>query len=199
MIDVELTIGLITFYFIMFVTPGPNNVMLTASGIKFGFKRTIPHLLGIPLGHTIQITLVTLGLGVIFEKYPSIQIVLKFLGCGYLFFLAYKMFGSLDIKSIKNSGRPLKFYEASLFQFLNPKAWLVATTAASVFFPDNINFITGLIFIVFLAPIVCLPSITIWAVFGSTIKNFISNYKIKKIIEIILAISLVITGLLILV
>ena len=184
MIDVELTIGLITFYFIMFVTPGPNNVMLTASGIKFGFKRTIPHLLGIPLGHTIQITLVTLGLGVIFEKYPSIQIVLKFLGCAYLFFLAYKMFGSLDIKSIKNSGRPLKFYEASLFQFLNP---------------DNINFISGLIFVVFLAPIVCLPSITIWAVFGSTIKNFISNYKIKKIIEIILAISLVITGLLILV
>ena len=88
MIDTELTLGLITFYFIMFLTPGPNNIMLTASGIRFGFKKTIPHLLGIPLGHTIQISLVTLGLGVIFKNYPFTQIILKFLGCGYLFFLA---------------------------------------------------------------------------------------------------------------
>ena len=191
MIDTELTLGLITFYFIMFVTPGPNNIMLTASGIRFGFKKTIPHLLGIPLGHTIQISLVTLGLGVIFKNYPFTQIILKFLGCGYLFFLAYTMFGSLNIKNVNKVGRPLKFYEASLFQFLNPKAWLVATTAVTVFFPENVNFITGLLFITFFAPIVCLPSITVWAVFGSTIKKFISNNKIKKII---LAFLLIVTG-----
>ena len=194
MINTELTLGLITFYFIMFVTPGPNNIMLTASGIRFGFKKTIPHLLGIPLGHTIQISLVTLGLGVIFKNYPFTQIILKFLGCGYLFFLAYTMFGSLNIKNVNKVGRPLKFYEASLFQFLNPKAWLVATTAVTVFFPENVNFITGLLFITFFAPIVCLPSITVWAVFGSTIKKFISNNKIKKIIEIVLAFLLIVTG-----
>jgi len=104
------------------------------------------------------------------------------------------MFGSLNIKNVNKVGRPLKFYEASLFQFLNPKAWLVATTAVTVFFPENVNFITGLLFITFFAPIVCLPSITVWAVFGSTIKKFISNNKIKKIIEIVLAFLLIVTG-----
>ena len=123
MISIELTVALITFYFVMFVTPGPNNIMLTTSGIKYGFKKTIPHILGIPLGHFFQIFLVSLGLGTLFQTYPLIQQTLKIAGCLYLFFLAYKMFGSLNSKkNIKETGRPLKFYEASLFQILNPKA-----------------------------------------------------------------------------
>ena len=198
MINFALFSALSAFYFTMFITPGPNNAMLTTSGMKFGFIKTLPHLIGIPLGHIFQIALVCFGFANLFLIYPQIQVYMKILCFLYLLYLSWKMIGSFSLDK-KDSGRPLKFYEASLFQFLNPKAWLVATTAASVFFPENINFITGLIFIVFLAPIVCLPSITIWAIFGSTIKNFISNYKIKKIIEIILAISLVITGLLILV
>ena len=87
MITTELFVGLITYYFIMFMTPGPNNAMLTISGIKFGFKKTIPHMVGIPIGHSIQIISVCLGLGTLFQKYPEIQQALKFLGCAYLFFL----------------------------------------------------------------------------------------------------------------
>ena len=77
MIEFKLFFALISYYFVMFVTPGPNNAMLTASGIKFGFKRTLPHLVGIPFGHTIQITLVCFGLGSLFQKYPLIQFYLK--------------------------------------------------------------------------------------------------------------------------
>ena len=77
MIEFKLFFALISYYFVMFATPGPNNAMLTASGIKFGFKKTLPHLFGIPFGHIIQITLVCLGLGTLFQKYPDIQFYLK--------------------------------------------------------------------------------------------------------------------------
>ena len=200
MITAELTLALITFYFVMFVTPGPNNIMLTTSGIKYDNKKTIPHILGIPLGHFFQIFLVSLGLGTLFQSYPLIQEILKVVGCLYLFFLAYKMLGSLAIKkSKKETGRPLKLYEASLFQILNPKAWVVAITAVSVFFPKDENFITGIFYLAFIAPIVCLPSISIWALFGSTIRDSVSNPRAKQIIEIVMAFLLLVTGVIILI
>ena len=199
MISTELTFALVSFYFVMFVTPGPNNIMLFASGVKYGFKKTIPHILGIPLGHFIQISLVSLGLGFVFQAYPMVQQVLKIIGCLYLFFLAYRMFGSLNMKESKKTGRPLKFYEAALFQILNPKAWVIAITAVSVFFPKDESFITGLLFLTCIAPIVNLPSISIWVLFGSSIRVLISNPAVKKTIEVILAVLLVGTGLMILI
>ena len=198
MITTELTFALISFYFVMFVTPGPNNVMLFASGVKYGFKKTIPHIFGIPLGHFFQISLISMGLGFVFQTYPIAQQILKVLGCLYLFFLAYRMFGSLSIKESKETGRPLRFYEAALFQILNPKAWVVAITAVSVFFPKDESFLTGLFFLAGIAPLVNLPSISIWVLFGSSIRAFISNPKVKKIMEIVLAILLVATGITIL-
>jgi len=198
MITTELTFALISFYFVMFVTPGPNNVMLFASGVKYGFKKTIPHIFGIPLGHFFQISLISMGLGFVFQTYPIVQQILKVLGCLYLFFLAYRMFGSLSIKESKETGRPLRFYEAALFQILNPKAWVVAITAVSVFFPKDESFLTGLLFLAGIAPLVNLPSISIWVLFGSYIRAFISNPKVKKIVEIVLAILLVLTGITIL-
>jgi len=198
MITTELTFALISFYFVMFVTPGPNNVMLFASGVKYGFKKTIPHIFGIPLGHFFQISLISMGLGFVFQTYPIAQQILKVLGCLYLFFLAYRMFGSLSIKESKETGRPLRFYEAALFQILNPKAWVVAITAVSVFFPKDESFLTGLLFLAGIAPLVNLPSISIWVLFGSSIRAFISNPKVKQIVEIVLAILLVATGITIL-
>ena len=198
MITTELTFALISFYFVMFVTPGPNNVMLFASGVKYGFKKTIPHIFGIPLGHFFQISLISMGLGFVFQTYPIAQQILKVLGCLYLFFLAYRMFGSLSIKESKETGRPLRFYEAALFQILNPKDWVVAITAVSVFFPKDESFLTGLLFLAGIAPLVNLPSISIWVLFGSSIRAFISNPKVKQIVEIVLAILLVATGITIL-
>ena len=170
--------------------------MLTASGIKFGFKRTLPHAFGIPLGHIIQITLVCFGLGTLFQKYPIIQFYLKWLCFFYLLYLGWKILGSLS-DSNKETGRPLKFYEAALFQFINPKAWVVALTAATAFFPNEENFIIATIFVAGTAPFVCFPSICIWVLFGSSIKLIIKNTKIKKIIEYLLALLLASTAVII--
>ena len=196
MIELKLFFALASYYFVMFATPGPNNAMLTASGIKFGFKRTLPHLIGIPFGHVIQITLVCFGLEALFQKYPFIQFYLKWICFFYLLFLGWKIIGSFSNLS-KESGRPLKFYEAALFQFINPKAWVVALTAGTVYFPSEENFFIATGFVAITAPFVCFPSICIWAIFGSSIKSIIKNVKIKKFIEYLLALLLFVTAVII--
>jgi len=193
MIELKLFLALVSYYFVMFATPGPNNAMLTASGIKFGFKKTLPHLVGIPFGHTIQITLVCFGLGSLFQKYPLIQFYLKWVCFAYLIFLGWKILGSFS-NGKKESGSPLKLYEAALFQFINPKAWVVALTAATAFFPNEENFLTATMFVAITAPIICFPSICLWALFGSSIKSIIKNVKVKKIIEYLLALLLLLTA-----
>ena len=198
MIEFKLFFALISYYFVMFSTPGPNNAMLTASGIKFGFKKTLPHLIGIPFGHVIQITLVCFGLGALFQKYPIVQIYLKWLCFFYLLYLGWKILGSLS-DGDKETGRPLKFYEASLFQFINPKAWSVAIAVASGFFPTEENIFIGVVFVTVTAAVICFPSICCWALFGSGLRTFINNEKTKKITEYFLAFLLVLTGLFILI
>ena len=196
MIELKLFFALISYYFVMFATPGPNNAMLTASGIKFGFKKTLPHLIGIPFGHTVQITLVCFGLGTIFQKYPNIQFYLKWICFFYLLYLGWKIIGSFSSNE-KVSGRPLKLYEASLFQFINPKAWVVALTAATAFFPSDESFFIATSFVAITAPFVCFPSICMWALFGASIKKIIKNNKTKKVVEYLLAVLLVITAIII--
>jgi len=193
MITFALFSALATFYFTMFVTPGPNNSMLTFSGLKFGFVRTLPHAIGIPLGHIFQIGLTCFGLGKIFLIYPQIQFYMKILCFLYLLYLAWKMIGSLDMVK-KEIGRPLRFYEASLFQFINPKAWSIAITVASGFFPTEENIFIGILFVTITAAVICFPSICVWALFGSSLKKYISNYRVKKYTEYSLALMVVSTG-----
>jgi len=107
------------------------------------------------------------------------------------------MLGSISVTK-KETGRPLKFYEASLFQFINPKAWTVAIAAVSGFFPTDENFFVATMFLAVTAPFVCIPSISLWALFGNSLRIFVSNTKTKKIIEYILAILLILTGVFIL-
>ena len=196
MIDLNLFIALVSFYFVMYVTPGPNNAMVLTSGIKFGFSKTIPHMSGITIGHVLQVIVVCLGLGKIFEMFPDIQNILKIICATYLLFLGYKIIGSFS--KIKEDGsRPLNFYEAALFQIVNPKAWTISTMVASGFLPKNENLFISILFISITALIICPISISVWAAFGSGIRNLVKNNKKKAIVEYFLAILLLITAILI--
>ena len=196
MFDNNLVFALISFYFVMYVTPGPNNAMVLASGLKFGFLKSIPHMTGITVGHVTQLVLVCLGLGKIFQIFPELQNILKILCAMYLVYLGYKIIGSFS--KIKDDGsRPLKFYEAALFQIVNPKAWTISSMAASGFLPKDGNLFFSIIFISFVALIICPISISPWAAFGSGIKNLVKNNKIKAIIEYFLAFLLLVTAILI--
>jgi len=190
MITWELIAAISVYYFVMYATPGPNNSILTASGIKFGFIRSIPNIIGISSGHGVQLALVCFGLGSLFSQFPILLEVLKYIGACYLLYLAWKMFGSLNISRTEEKSSPLKYYEAILFQFVNPKAWVICITAVSLFYPENVNLIIGTLFLVIMSTIINLPSISIWAFGGSIIRRYLSNKKLKTIIEWILAILL---------
>ena len=190
MITWELIATISVYYFVMYVTPGPNNSILTASGIKFGFIRSIPNIIGISSGHGIQLALVCFGLGSLFLQFPILLEILKYIGACYLLYLAWKMFGSLNISITDEKSSPLKYYEAILFQFVNPKAWVICITAVSLFYPEKENLIIGTLFLVIMSTIINLPSISMWAFGGSVIRHYLSNEKLKKIIEWLLAILL---------
>ena len=181
MITWELILAVSVYNFVMYVTPGPNNAMVLTSGLKFGFLKTIPHISGITIGHVIQLILVCFGLGQIFIFFPIIQEILKILCASYIIYLGYKILGSIN--PIQEDGaRPLKFYEAALFQIVNPKAWTISSMAASGFLQINNQLII---------------SITPWAIFGTTIRKLVKNIKVKKIIEYILSAFLLVTAFLI--
>ena len=190
MITWELIAAISVYYFVMYATPGPNNSILTASGIKFGFIRSIPNIIGISSGHGVQLALVCFGLGSLFSQFPILLEILKYIGACYLLYLAWKMFGSLNISMKEEKSSPLKYHEAILFQFVNPKAWVICITAVSLFYPENVNLIIGTLFLVIMSTIINLPSVSMWAFGGSIIRRYLSNKKLKTIIEWILAILL---------
>jgi len=196
MIENNILIALISYYFVMYITPGPNNAMVLTSGLKFGFIKSIPHISGITIGHVLQLILVCFGLGKIFIIFPFLQNILKILCAIYLLYLGYKIIGSFS--KIKEDGsRPLKFHEAALFQIVNPKAWTISSMAASGFLPKEGDLFASIIFISSIALIICPISISPWAAFGSAIKNLVKNLKIKVLIEYFLAFLLLITAILI--
>jgi len=196
MFDPNLIFALVSFYFVMYVTPGPNNAMVLTSGLKFGFNKTIPHMTGITIGHVLQLSLVCMGLGKIFQIFPQIQNILKILCAIYLLYLGYKIIGSFS-KIKEDKSRPLKFHEAALFQIVNPKAWTISSMVASGFLPKDGNLVFSIFFIAIVALVICPISISPWAAFGSAIKNLVKNNKIKVIIEYFLAFLLLITAILI--
>ena len=196
MIDFNILFALISFYFVMYVTPGPNNAMVLTSGLKFGFTKTIPHMTGITIGHVTQLVLVCFGLGKIFQFFPNLQNILKIICAIYLIYLGFKIIGSFN-KIKEDNSRPLKFYEAASFQIVNPKAWTISSMAASGFLPKDENLLISTIFIGFVALIICPISISPWAAFGSAIKNLVRNNKIKVLIEYFLAFLLLTTAILI--
>ena len=196
MIDLNLFFALVSFYFVMYITPGPNNAMVLTSGLKFGFAKTIPHMSGITIGHILQLILVCLGLGQIFQVFPEIQQVLKIICAAYILYLGYKIIGSFS-KIKEDDSRPLKFHEAALFQIVNPKAWTISSMAASSFLPKDENLIFSILYIASIALIICPLSISPWAAFGSSIRNLVKNNKLKALIEYFLAFLLLITAILI--
>ena len=198
MIDYNIFIALVIYYFVMYITPGPNNAMVLTSGLKFGFLKSIPHISGITIGHIIQLTLVCLGLGQVFIIFPVIQSILKIICAIYIVFLGYKILGSIS-PTKEDGSRPLKFYEAALFQIVNPKAWTISSMAASGFLPKEGNLTISIVIITSTALVVCPISISPWAIFGSSIRNVVKNEQIKKYIEYFLAVLLLITAILIIV
>lgn len=187
---------LATYCFVMSITPGPNNVMVTASGLAFGYRRTIPHMLGISLGCGVQIVMVALGMGTVFERWPWLQDSLRWAGAAYLVYLAWSLLhAGLAVGEAESRARPLTFLEGAAFQFLNPKAWMIAVTTATVFLPKNLGPLFGSLYVAMVLAIVNYPSISVWTLFGTAMRRLLDSPRLRQTFAIGLASTLVLTGL----
>ncbi|WP_424947760.1 LysE family translocator [Candidatus Spongiihabitans sp.] len=174
----EIITALIAFAFVSSITPGPNNLMLLASGTNFGFKRTLPHLLGVTIGFTVMVMLVGVGLLQLFDAFPLSYLILKVLSVAYLFYLAWKIATSApfehDDTRSESKAKPFTFLQAALFQWVNPKAWAVALTAISAYTPSFHSMINvAMVAVIFGA--VTLPSTSAWVLIGAQLRRFLTD------------------------
>ena len=169
----DLLTAFVAFAFVSSITPGPNNLMLMASGANFGFRRTIPHMLGIGLGFVFMVVLVGAGLVQVFDAYPVSYAVLRVASVLYLLWLAWKIANAAPVRAGKATGTPMTFLQAAAFQWVNPKAWAMALTAVSVYTPDNTFRAVALVAVVFGA--VNLPSVSCWTLLGQQMARVLTN------------------------
>ena len=169
----DILMALIVFAFVTSITPGPNNLMLMASGANFGFRRSIPHMLGIGLGFTVMVLLVGAGLVQVFDRYPISHTALKIVSVVYLLYLAWKIAHAAPAKGSEASGVPMTFLQAAAFQWVNPKAWAMALTATTAYAPNQTLYAILLVALVFGA--VNLPSVSTWTVLGQQMARVLTN------------------------
>jgi threonine/homoserine/homoserine lactone efflux protein len=184
----ELLLALTSYAFVMSITPGPNNLMLLASGVNFGFRRTIPHMLGVLCGYIVLLLLVGLGIGQLLRANPQIYTGLKYASIAYMAWLAWKIArsGPVNSGSPDNAGEPLTFMHAALFQWLNPKGWAGALTATTMFtLPDN--FLPSLLIVAAVFAAANVPSATTWTVFGIALRGVLEAPRSVRVFNILMA------------
>ena len=168
-------LALIVYAFVTSVTPGPNNFMLLASGVNFGFVRTIPHMFGIGIGFFVLLLAVGFGLGALLAAFPILHVALKVAGGAYLLYLAFKIATSRSMGEDRDGrARPMTFIEAAAFQWVNPKAWVMAVTAMAVYTEPGSPFLSVIIIGVAFAA-VNIPSVSAWAGFGMALRGILSD------------------------
>jgi threonine/homoserine/homoserine lactone efflux protein len=189
-LDTATLTALVTFAFATSITPGPNNMMLFASGVNFGFRRTIPHMLGIGAGFLSLLIGVGLGLGALLATVPILYTGLKIAGGLYLVYIAWKIGSSRTLGEGKASARPMTFLGAAAFQWVNPKAWVMAVTAMAVYVDPN-SYVWSVVVIGLVFAAVNLPSVSTWAGFGSVLREWLSVPVRLKWFNITMAVLLV--------
>ncbi len=170
----------------MSITPGPNNIMLSASGANFGLKKTLPHILGVNIGFGSLIFFCGLGLGIIFETFPIFRTFLKIVGSAYLLYLAYRI-ATASFGNEKKVKQPLNFWEAAGFQYANPKAWVMGLTLMSTSVVPQVSFVVSATIITLVVMIVNFPCITAWVVFGTAIGRFLTNRNALLVFNFVMA------------
>ena len=182
----------ILFALVTTITPGPNNTMLLASGVNFGFRRTLPHVFGISAGVVLLMLCVGFGLGEAFRRFPALYLVLEIASIAYLLYLAWKIGTSGEVKLRKGERRPMKFHEAIAFQWVNPKAWMMVLTAVTTIHVSE-NFGRNVMLMAVVFYVIGLPCICLWAGFGTAMRQVLTDPKRLRIFNVAMALSLVMT------
>lgn len=195
--DFSSLFAICIFAFVMSVTPGPNNIMLLASGAQFGYQRTLPHMFGIILGMASLLACVLFGFAVIFQHYPALNDLLKVFGSLYLLFLAWKIASAPthagSLKQENQQQKPMSLINALLFQYANPKAWAMCIGSISTFTLAGDAYITSGLWIMLCFAITGFVAISLWAYLGEHIASYLNTSKQKKIFNYCMGLMTVMT------
>ena len=176
------------YCFVMSITPGPNNLMLTASGANFGYRLTLPQVMGCIAGNVALTLIACNGLGQLFVAFPIAQTMLRTGGALYLFWLAFKLSQSRmgDAQAL----RPFTFLEGVMFQAFNPKSWIRAITLASVFMPAGANPLTAALSISLIGAVIAVPCLSMWALFGVAMRGVLADPRKLRVFNLAMAAAL---------
>ena len=188
----ELFLALVVFAAVMSATPGPNNMMLLASGVNFGFRRTIPHMLGISAGVAALLLAIGFGLHEILSRWPAVFVVIKYAGVAYLLWLAWRIAFSGPLQDGEGAAkaRPMSFLEAAAFQWVNPKAWVMAVGAMGAYtVPEAYALTVAIVAGVF--ALVCGPATGAWTLFGVALRRWLADPRVNRAFNMAMALTLI--------
>ena len=192
----DLLLAFLGFAIATSITPGPNNTMLLASGLNFGFVRTLPHIAGISFGCVLMVLLVGLGLGRLLEASPLLYALLRYAGALYLLVLAWRLARAGAIRPSSGAGngrgRPMRFIEAVLFQWVNPKAWVMVVGAVTAYAPRD-GFVRNVVVIAVVLALVNIPCISLWAGCGVAMRRVLDRPSRVRAFNITMAVLLVVS------
>ena len=189
----EILIALMGFAFASSITPGPNNLMLMASGANYGLWRTVPHMLGISLGHAFMVVMVGVVLLRVFETYPVLNVLLKVLSATYMLWLAWKIANAVAPEAKEVTGKPFTFIQAAAFQWVNPKAWFMAITAISAYAPQDQGVFVGSMIVAAVFSATNLPAVTVWAWMGVQVRRWLGTARRLRVFNVTMAVLLVVS------
>jgi len=190
-IHAETLWALAAFAFVASITPGPNNLMLMTSGVKYGFAPTLPHLVGVILGFALMIAVVGLGLGVVFERYPQIFPAMRIAGSLYMVWLALKIALAKPLGEVEPGGRPIGFVAAAGFQWVNPKAWAMALGALAAYAGVVDSYAGGVLLIAALCAVIAVPCCFAWTLFGASLSRLLRDPRVGRPFNWTMAVLLV--------
>lgn len=180
---------LLWYCLVMGMTPGPNNLMLAASGMNFGLRRTLPHIGGVLAGFVALVFLCALGIGTLYSEVPALQAALRWVGAGLLLYLAWRIASASRIEHPEDA-RPLLFLEACAFQFANPKGWVFSITAATAFLSADGERLPGAIVLSIAAALITVLSTLSWTLFGTLLARIIHSERRQRIVNLLFALAL---------
>jgi len=191
--ETSLLPGLLIFAFVSSITPGPNNLMLMTSGVNFGLRATIPHILGVVVGHALMTIALGMGLSSVLDSIPQIYIALKNLGVAYVIFLAWKISSTTVGEETKDEieGSPFSFFQAVAFQWINPKAWTLTLTALTLY--SVVSSVESILLVTLAFASVNLPCVTVWTLMGVKLRSLLERSPHLKFFNFMMASLLLIS------
>ncbi len=175
----DVLAAMTAFCFVSGVTPGPNNLMLMASGVNFGFRRTLPHLIGVVLGFSLMVALIGFGLDAIFSRFPALLPAMRYLGAAYMLWLAWKIAHAGPVREGQRGGAPLGFFGAAAFQWINPKCWVMALSALTAYAVVD-DYARNVAIVASTYLLIGLPSSGAWALLGSSMRRALADPRVAR-------------------